>query len=240
MAKKYGKWLGGALGWAFGGPIGGLVGFSLGYLLDNATLDAKYTDGRTQGHSTRPGDFALSFLVLSAAVMKADNRVLKSELNYVKQFLRAQYGDQKTNELLVVLKDILNRDINLTPVCAQIRSHMSHPQRLELIHFLLGIANSDGELHQSEIDTIKNIARNLNVNPQDLRSMGAMFETDRNRYYRILEIEPGATQEEIKKAYRKMAKKYHPDRLGDVGDEVSSAAIEKFRQVQEAYDKLSK
>lgn len=240
MAKKYGKWLGGALGWAFGGPIGGMVGFSLGYLWDNATLDAKYTREQSKGYSTRPGDFALSFLVLSAAVMKADNRVLKSELNYVKQFLRSQYGDQKTTELLGILKDILKRDINLIPICAQIRSNMSHPQRLELVHFLLGIANADGELHPSEIDAIKYIARNLNVNPQDLRSMGAMFETDRNRYYRILEIEPGASQDEIKKAYRKMAKKYHPDRLGDVGEEVRSAAIEKFRQVQEAYDKLSK
>ncbi|NQV54210.1 MAG: TerB family tellurite resistance protein [Flavobacteriales bacterium] len=239
MANKYAKWLGGALGWTFGGPIGALVGFSLGYLWDNASLQV-VRPGDQPGNQTHAGDFAVSLLVLAAAMMKADGKVLKSELTYVKQFLVTQFGEAKSLELLRVLKDLLEKDIPLASVCHQIDAFMSHPQRLQLMHFLLGIANADGELHKTEWETAMHIARLLRISQKDLESLEAMYDMDTDRHYRILEIAKGATQQEIKTAYRKMAKKYHPDRLGDVGDDVLKAAREKFNQVQEAYDNLSK
>ncbi|MEX2597830.1 MAG: TerB family tellurite resistance protein [Salibacteraceae bacterium] len=237
MVKNYAKWLGGALGWAFGGPIGGLVGFSLGMLWDNATLEVDIPRD-TSGRQTHQADFAISLLVLSAAVMRADQKVLKSELTYVKRFLNQQFGEQKSLELLRVLKDLLEKSIPLEPVCHQIASHTNLAQRLQLIHFLLGIANADGHLDKREWSTIKYISELLRISDRDLESLEAMYEIDDDRYYRILEIEPGASEQEIKSAYRKMAKKYHPDRLGDVGEEVRNAAVEKFRQVKYAYEKL--
>jgi len=241
MAEKFAKWVGGAIGWALGGPIGGLIGFSLGYLWDNATLlpvTREQSRERYRGSRTHQGDFTVSLLVLSAAVMKADEKVLKSELNYVRAFLLQQFGEAKTTELLRVLRDLLQRDIPLEPVCAQIKTFMSHPQRLQLVHFLIGIANADGTFHKDEWAVIRTIASHLGVSRADLESMEAMYGMATDRYYRILEIHETATKEEIKVAYRKMAKKYHPDRLGDVGEDVRSAAVEKFRQVQGAYDKL--
>lgn len=243
MAEKFAKWIGGALGWALGGPIGALIGFSLGYLWDSATLLPATTGQRRErfrGDETRQGDFAVSLLVLTAAVMKADDRVLKSELSYVRAFLLRQFGETQTSELLRVLRDLLQRDIPLEPVCTQIRMHMSQPQRLQLLHFLGGIANADGTFHRSEWTVIESIARLLGISKADLQSIEAMYELDEDRYYRILEMPNTATRDEVKAAYRKMAKKYHPDRLGDVGTEVRNAAVEKFRQVQEAYDKLMK
>lgn len=239
MATKYAKWLGGALGWALGGPIGAVAGFSLGYLWDNATLDVVRADTQTR-EETHQGDFAISLLVLAAAVMRADDRVMKSELGFVKAFLSRQFTQDQATEYLRVLRDLLQRDIELGPVCAQIVLHMSHPQRLQLMHFLLGIANSDGHFDQREWNVITYIAKHLRVSMPDLDSMGAMYSGKEDRYYKILEINSDASEQEIKTAYRKMAKKYHPDRLGDVGDEVRAAAVEKFRQVQEAYDYLSK
>lgn len=239
MGKKFAKWIGGALGWTFGGPIGGLVGFSIGYLWDNATLEVN-VPRESSGAQTHPGDFAISLVVLSAAVMKADQKVLKSELNYVKSFLIRQFNEEKALELLRILRDLLDRPIHLEPVCAQINAHMNHAQRLQLVHFLLGIANADGHLHKAEWDLIRTIAQLLRISAKDVESLEAMYDMDEERWYRILEIEPGADQATVKAAYRKMAKKYHPDKLGDVGDDVKEAAIEKFRQVKEAYDKLNK
>ena len=239
MGSKYAKWLGGALGWAFGGPIGGLVGFSLGYLWQNATLEVNPT-GDHSGSQTHPGDFTISLLVLAAEVMRADSKVLKSELNYIKKFLVAQFGEEKSKELLRVLRDLLQREINLVPVCRQIVGFMNHAQRLQLVHFLVGIANADGELHEKEWELVSRIARLLLISEKDLLSLEAMYDQDKDRYYRILEIEPEANSQEIKAAYRKMAKKYHPDKLGDVGEDVKKAAEHKFRQVQEAYEKLNK
>ncbi len=243
MAEKFGKWIGGALGWAFGGPIGGLVGFSLGFLWDNASLktDFEFSGKQEQAAGTsREGDFAVSLLVLAAAVMKADQRILKSELAYVKRFLLEQFGEQKAMDLLRVLKDLLDRDIALGPVCQQINRHMPHAQRLQLVHFLIGIAQADGHMDPSEWRVINTIAHYLRVNPKDLDSLKAMYQQDEERYYRILEIDKNASDEEVKRAYRKMAMKYHPDRLGDVGEEVHKAAEEKFHQVQTAYENIKK
>lgn len=243
MAEKYGKWIGGALGWAFGGPVGAVVGLGLGLLWDNATLKGEYDfkSDRTQpGQRTREGDFAVSLLVLAAAVMKADNRILKSELSYVKTFLLQQFGEEKSKDLLRILRDLLDKDIPLKPVSTQIARHMQHPQRLQLVHFLIGIANADGNIVDSEWQVIHTIARYLNINPRDLDSLRAMYQEDDERFYRILEIEPDASDEEVKKAYRKMAMKYHPDKLGDVGEEVKAAGERKFHQVQEAYERISK
>ena len=249
MAEKFGKWIGGALGWAISGPIGGLVGFSLGLLWDNATLRGDYDfstgkratdDGPRTAEHTSEGDFAVSLLVLAAAVMKADDKVLRSELTYVKSFLVQQFGEQKSADLLLVLRDLLEKSIPLGPVCRQINNHMVHAQRLQLVHFLIGIANADGRIDPKEWQVVNTIAHYLRINQKDLDSLRAMYQKDDERYYRILEISPEASDEEVKRAYRKMAMKYHPDRLGEVGEEVKNAAKDKFHQVQAAYDNIRK
>lgn len=241
MAAKFGKWVGGILGWAVGGTIGAAVGFSLGYLWDGATLEAQQATGSSK-NQTHEGDFNISLLVLAAAVMKADQRVLKSELSYVKSFLLQNYREVKAQQLLSVLKEILEREIDVRGVCLQIRQYMTHPQRLQLVHFLIGIARADGHVDVKEVQLLKQIAAYLNVSIRDFESMGAMYEQKptKEHHYKVLELDTDASKEEIKKAYRRMAKKYHPDRLGDVGEDVKEASLEKFRKVQEAYDALMK
>ena len=76
--------------------------------------------------------------------------------------------------------------------------------------------------------------------PRDFESIKAMFYKSSDTAYKILEIEPNATPTEIKKAYRKMAKKYHPDKVLHLGKEHQKGAEEKFRKVQEAYEHLQK
>jgi DnaJ like chaperone protein len=56
----------------------------------------------------------------------------------------------------------------------------------------------------------------------------------------VLGIEPSATEEEIKKAYRQMAIRYHPDKVAQMGEEYQKGAKEKFQQVQDAYDNIKK
>jgi DnaJ like chaperone protein len=237
---KFAKWLGGGLGWAIGGPIGGLIGFALGAIVDNAEVSVQRAGSTAGFGATTAGDFTVSFLVLSAAVMKADGKTLRSELDYVKNFLVKNFGTEKTRELLPILAEILKKEIPLSEVCAQIRTYMPESARLQLLHYLYGISQADGEVHEKETEIIARIADMLYISKADADSLKAMYYRDTVSDYTILEVEPDATDDQVKKAYRKMAVKYHPDKMEGMGDDIKRAAEEKFKRLQDAYDNVRK
>lgn len=236
---KFGKWLGGGLGWAFGGPIGAILGFAVGSAIDSV-VSVEGGVVHNQSGTRKANDFSLSLLVLIAAVMKADGKVLKSELDYVKQFFLKQFGSEHTQELLITLRDILQKDIPVQEVCLQIKTYTLYPARLQLIHLLFGVASVDGHVHQDELDVIKLIAGNLGIKPNDFASIKAMFFKEVDGDYKILEIEKSVSDDEVKKAYRRMAVKYHPDKVAHLGEEFQKSAKEKFQKVQEAYENIKK
>jgi DnaJ like chaperone protein len=231
----FGKWLGGGLGFAMGGPIGGLLGFIVGSMIDGTTVHTStYTTGTSQG------DFGMSLLVLVAAVMKADGKIVRSELDYVKQFFIRQFGQESAKQALLTLKDILKKDIPVKDVCLQIRGNMDYASRLQLLHLLFNISLADTVIHPSEIQIIEQISSYLGVGSSDFLSIKNMFIPETDSSYKILEIERSATDDEVKKAYRKMAVKYHPDKVSHLGDEIRKSADEKFARVNEAYNKIKK
>jgi DnaJ like chaperone protein len=234
---SFGKWIGGGLGFIMGGgPIGGVIGFLLGSLFDSATEQ----NSGTVNKGTTPGAFGVSLMVLIASVMKADGKVVKSELDYVRQFFERQFGKDNAKEALVMLRDLLKQDIPVKDVCSQIRENMDYASRLQLMHLLFGVANADGKFHPSEISVIESISRYLGVSQSDYGSIKNMFIPETNSAYKILEADPSATNEEIKKAYRKMALKYHPDKVSHLGEDFRKTAEEKFKNVNEAYEKIKK
>ncbi len=234
--RKYGKWVGGGLGWAFGGPIGAILGFAFGSMYDGMqTGKYAYVPG-----TTSRGDFNVSLLILSAAVMKADNRVTKSELEYVKAFLIRQFGPQAGQEQLLALREILKQDFSIADVSRQIGQYMDYSSRLQLLHYLFGLSGADGHTHSTEVNLIETISSYLGIRTPDFKSIRAMFVKDINNAYHILEVTADANDEELKKAYRKMAVKYHPDKVAHLGDDVKKAATEKFQKVQAAFAEIKK
>jgi len=232
--NKYGKWIGGGLGWAFGGPIGAILGFAMGSVLDGVRIEKTFYQG------TARGDFAMSLLVLSAAVMKADGKVVKSELEYVKNFFLSQFGTEETNRLIMILKEVLNQEINLRDVSVQVGQFMDYPSRLQLLHYLFGIAMADRQIDKAEENVIEQISGYMGVDPSDFSSIKAMFVRNINNAYDILELTPDATDEEVKKAYRRLAIQYHPDKVAHLGEDIKKAATEKFQTLNAAYDEIKK
>ena len=236
---KFGKWVAGGLGWAFLGPIGGILGFVVGSMFENEKSFT--TSGAGQAtKKTTTGGYVMSLLVLVAAVMKADGKVLKSELDYVKNFFVRTFGEASAQEAIKMLRDLLNQTIPVTDVCLQIKNNMDYSSRLQLLHFLFGIAQADGKVDTTEQNLIDHIAKTMGINSKDFESIKSMFVANTDAAYKILEVEQTASDEEIKKAYRKMAMKYHPDKVSYLGEDFQNAAKEKFQKVNEAYENLKK
>ncbi|MEL7587395.1 MAG: TerB family tellurite resistance protein [Prolixibacteraceae bacterium] len=234
---KFGKWIAGGLGWAFLGPLGGILGFVVGSMFDEGATAENQPDS---SRKTTTGGYVMSLLVLIAAIMKADGKVMKSELNYVKEFLVRSFGADSARHAVTMLGDLLKQSIPVTDVCHQIRKNMDYSSRLQMLHFLFGVARADEHVSSHEQDLLKHIALSLGIGEKDFGSIKSMFTGNGDAAYKILEIEPTATTEEIKKAYRTMALKYHPDKVAYLGEDIQRAAKEKFQKVSEAYETIKK
>ncbi|WP_439129813.1 TerB family tellurite resistance protein [Polaribacter sp.] len=240
------KWLGAGLGFTLGGPIGAAIGFAIGSFVDGfSEKDILLEQGdyqqqkRTRKNvNTQSGDFEMSLLVLASIVIKSDGNIDKRELNFVRTQFLSMYGKERANNAFKLFKGIVKKEISARQVCIQIREHMSHASRLQLLHFLFGIAKADQFVSETEVEEIRKIAGYLYINQRDFESIKAMFYDASGNAYKILEISKSASIDEIKTAYRKMVKKYHPDKLQGLGDEHLQGAKEKFQSIQDAYEKI--
>jgi DnaJ like chaperone protein len=221
----------GTLGWAFAGPIGGILG-----VIFAGSSDKSYK----QVAQSQAGDFMVSLLVLFAKVMKADGKLLKSELDYVKSFLKRNLSRQQSQVFIKMFQEILKQEYSTAEVCKQIQKSMDHPSRLELLHVLFGLSASDGEIHPEEVRVIHTISGYINISNKDYESIKAIFIKDIDSAYKILEIDASASDGQVKKAYRKMAVKYHPDKVAHLGKEIQKTATEKFKAVNDAYTEIKK
>ena len=226
------KWIFGGLGWAFGGPLGALFGYGIGSMYDNKKKVSKGTD------------FELALLSLAAVVIKADGIIKKEELNCVKAFFIKSFGKYKADMYFKIFNDIKNKPFpSVRSICLQIDKNVNHSGRLIIVQFLFSIAASDDELLDVEVNLIKKISNYLHINEYDFQSIKSMYLSKKNDIdndYKILEISKSSSNEDVKKAYRKMAKKYHPDKLQNVSDDIIKMAQEKFNKVNQAYERIMK
>ena len=228
------KWLGGILGFTFGGGIfGGIIGYAIGSLLEKK-VKTEYRGGEQQG------DFMMGLLILTAAVMKADGKVMKSELNFVKEYFTKNFGNDNLQNRLDILRQLLDKNIDVYQACEKIRISFPYATKLQLLHYLFGIAVADNDCTKAEKDLIERIANLIGLSQADYKSIEAMYFQVTDSAYVILQVERNATDEEIKRAYKRMCIKYHPDKVAHLGEEAQKAANEKFQEINNAYEQIKK
>ncbi len=237
------KWLGAIIGFSFRGFIGGILGFLAGSFLDNlmggdSRRPRSVFDDLTR-QSVSPADFELNLLSLCSIVIKADGQVSQRELDYVRQYFLSTYGKEKANAIFRTFNDVIKkREVSAQRICQYLNQRTRYEVRLQLVHFLFGIAQADGQVSAAEIAKLKELASFLRIGKVDFESIMAMFVKSADKAYKILEIQKTATDDEVKKAYRNMAKKYHPDKVITENEAIKKGAEEKFKEVQKAYETI--
>ncbi|MBQ7854735.1 MAG: TerB family tellurite resistance protein [Muribaculaceae bacterium] len=248
-----GKWIGGVIGWMAGGPLGALAGFVIGSLFDSTVITTNIqpqnNDDPTIGHRN---SFLFSMLVMASYIIKADGKIMHSEMEFVRRFLRDNFGEQAMNEGNQILLNLFEQRKRMDAVnpnsfkqtiydCGQqIAANLNYGERLQLLRFLAMIAMSDGNVCVQEIEALREVATAMNLSANDVDSMLNLGSSNLDAAYKVLEIDSSATDDEVKAAYRALAKKHHPDRVATLGDDIHKAAEEKFRQINEAKEQIFK
>lgn len=248
-----GKWIGGVVGFMTFGPLGALAGYALGSLLDkgiddnNRQQSSSYDSAYGQRNS-----FLFAMLVMASYIIKADGKVMHSEMEFVRRFLRTNFGEAAVaegNQILLNLFEQRKRMEMTNPEAfrhtiyecgAQIKVNLGYEERLQLLDFLAMIARSDGHVCNAEIDALREVAIAMGLSTGEVESMLNLGGNTLEDAYKVLEITSSATDDEVKAAYRKLALKHHPDRVASLGDDIRKAAEEKFRQINEARDLIYK
>ena len=237
------RWFAAILGYFLFRLPGAILGFLVGSFIDNLNSSS---GGRTvfsdfTRQKVSPADFELNLLSLCSIVIKAYGQVNQRELDYVRQYFLSTYGKEKANAIFRTFNEVIkNREISAQRICTYLNQRTRYEVRLQLLHFLFGIAQADGAVSNLEIEKIKEIAGYLRVGSHDFESIKAMFIKSADNAYKILEIEKAVSDDEVKKAYRKMAKKYHPDKVITDNEAIKKGAEEKFKEVQRAYEQIQK
>ncbi len=239
------KWIAVFLGYFLFRFPGAVLGFFVGSFIDYLSKGSGSQFREVYGNATRkaasPADFELHLISLCAVVIKADGKVSQAELDYVRQYFVATYGKEKANAIFKTFNEVIKRkELSTQQVAAFFVSRTRYEVRLQLLHFLFGIAQSDGVAGADEIRQIAQIAGYLKVRRVDFDSIQAMFVKEADNAYKILEISKSVSDVEVKKAYRTMVKKYHPDKVITDNEAIKKGAEEKFKEVQKAYEQIQK
>lgn len=252
-----GKWIGGIIGFMAGGPLGALAGYALGSLIDlggnpanhTTTYDNRQTEDAFAGQRN---SFLFSMLVMASYIIRADGRIMHSEMEYVRNFLRTNFGVAAVGEgeriLLNLFEERKRMDMqnplafkNTIRDCGmQIAANLTYEERLQLLGFLANIARSDNNVCREEIEALKEVATYMGLSEKEVESMLNLGENSLDAAYKVLEITPTATDEEVRAAYRKLVLKHHPDRVATLGEDIKRAAEEKLQSINNAKEIIYK
>ncbi len=203
-----------------------------------------------------------AYISLSASMIRRDLSDNNSKITYMNSYFRKEFPESKID-----FKDDLNfhfkYPIQLHTVCDWLNKHLEDDiYRLQVIYFLAGLSMINGTLNTNEYRLLQHLVILLKLNQKDFESIIAMYRRTNSKQNtsnrkrtrvrssfsqsksliccQILGVTNTSTIEEIKKAYRKLVMRHHPDKFERAGHDQLKLAQERFLKIQEAYEYLVK
>ncbi len=242
------------MGWMAGGPIGMLAGIFIGSMFDKMSQGGEYNEtGRFYGSQTEQAEgnrnsFLFAMLVLASYIIKADGRIMHSEMEMVRKMLRDNFGPLAVQQGDNILRRLFDESKQqgssyrqlIRQSCSQIADNMDYSERLQLLNFLVMIALADGNVAPLEVTALKEVTSWMRMQPSEVDSMLHLEGSSLDDAYAVLGITSSATDDEVKRAYRRLALEHHPDRVAKLGEDVRKAAEKKFQEINAAKERIYK
>lgn len=212
-----------------------------------------YSSGSSDNvdYGTRNG-FLFSMLTLASYIIRADGKIMHSEMETMRTFLRQNFGQTAVDEGNAIMLKLFEEQKRMEAqnpgsyrqviieACQQLRRVLNRPQRLQLLQLLAMVAKADGTVAREEIAALREVTTQLGLDEAELNSMLNLGTTTLDAAYAVLEIEPTATDDEVRTAYKRMVVKHHPDRVASLGEDIKAAAEKKMREINEAKELIYK
>lgn len=253
------KWIGGFLGFvAGGGVLGAIAGYVVGSAIDmifeagrdeEQLREGESGQGTSGGTQSQRDGFLFSLMVLAAHIIQADGKIMHSEMEHVRRFLRNNFGEvavEEGNQILLKLFEYRKQSGNdvwngqIVTACNEMARAMPYSHRLQLIFFLADLIKADGVVCKSELQALRQIAVSLRLDAGVVDQIFATGGSTIDDAYKVLGVSPDATDDEVKKAYKKLVVEYHPDKVAMLGDDVKEAATRKLQEINEAKERIYK
>ncbi|ODS32800.1 MAG: chaperone protein DnaJ [Candidatus Scalindua rubra] len=238
MAKWKGKAIGAGLGWLFGGPLGAILGTMTGDFFDRTAASKTMTE-RPASNYDRSLNFITHLVGILVSIAKADGHLSRHEINVIERtFINFGFRGEDLSFIRNLIKQTSKVDLDLRAVCHEYKQYSNYEERLSLLRIVYLVAYADKEFHKNEEIMINRIIEYLEINSEDAYEIQGEFCSDDDKNYKILNIDRNASPEDIKKAYRRLSKQYHPDRVSHLGDEFIRLAKDKFQSINKAYEEI--
>lgn len=196
-----------------------------------------------------------AYLALGAKLILFNYQESKEKIQFINNYFNRYFTKANYNFGASLLFS-LQYPIRTQTITDWMKLHLKDEgTRSQIIYFLTGLALINGKVSSSELNFLKQINRDLELDPDNLTKIIAIYaaynehrkQTEEKRSsskkktsyaYEILGVQKDATQEEIKKAYRKLVKIHHPDNFATGTESQQKMAAEKFVEIQNAYESL--
>jgi DnaJ like chaperone protein len=233
-----GWFFGAGLGWFVGGPLGAIVGAAIQSALSSATQ--KQLRG-SQGQTNAEAIFVTNLVAIMTKICMADGHISKEERNVIHNFFAKSlgYSGEQLRFIDAIINETDRRNPDLRQICLAIDKFANHEQRFVLLDLAYNIAAVDHVITDDEQRAIDEIVSAFNLSHEEHESIKARHPIARaSDHYTVLGVDSSASNEELKKAYRHLAKQYHPDKVSHLGGELVEFAHQKFQEINESYQAL--
>lgn len=229
---KYEKWLGAGLGFVVSGsPLGAVIGFGAGKFLEKKESKHFFATAHTS-------DFEVNILQLAVAVIHTEKGVTHSEINFVRDFWKAQFGEDFLEEKMNVFNHLLQKKYDTKKACIDLFNTSEAATRHQIVYFLFDLAECDKPLSKNEHDMIFAIAGWLNINRIDFVKIEQSRKPQSLTVFDILEVKETDSIAHIRARYRKLVLQFHPDKHPNATEAQRKKMEQKLQQIHEAYQKI--
>lgn len=210
-----------------------------------------YESSQTESHNR----FVWLLVQILISIAKIDGVVSKEEISTIQRFFQynLRYDQTKMYWVKDQIKEAVNSTQSMEALLLEFRNTFAYEPRLILLELIYQVLYAKVQVPETELKVARDIADYLQINDYDKRTIEAKYKYGRqqqqtpagarasaDQHYAVLGLKPGADEDTIKKAYRKLSMRYHPDKVRHLGEEFRAVAEEKMKEINAAYDFLKK